>query len=177
MVRQTRIGKLAAIGTLGAFGLFVGLVVWAVEGGVGGMALGAVAFLAVLLLLVIPMIISAAKEQKHEGPAGKGPSSFGQVVTTAPAAQVWEAVYAVLAAQKFTPPRAVDPQTVNSARSLSMASWGESITVRIEGTHDGRGVVTAWARPAFPLQWLDYGRNRRHANAVLNAVPGATPAV
>lgn len=174
-VRQFRIGKLAAVGILAAFGLLLGLVVGVATGGLEGIALGAVVFVAFLLLLAVPMAISAAKEQKHEGPAGKGPSAFGQVVTTAPPAQVWEAVYAALAAEKFGPPRATDPHTVMSTRSLSMASWGETVTVRLQA-HEGRGLVTAWSRPAYPLQWLDYGRNRRYANAVLTAIPGGPTA-
>lgn len=175
-VRTFRIGQLAATGVLVVFGLLLALVAWAAgDGGVAGMAVGAVVFLAVLLIFVIPMAISAAKEQKHDGPASKGPSAFGQVTTTAPAAQVWEAVYAALRAEKFGPPRPTDPHTVVATRSMGMASWGETVTVRIQATHDGRGLVTAWSRPAYPLQWLDYGRNRRFANAVLNAVPGGTP--
>ena len=174
-VRQFRIGRLAAVGILGVFGLLLALAVWAGTGGPSGLALGMLVLLGFLLLLAVPMAISAAKEGRHEGPAGRGPSAFGQVVTSAPPAQVWEAVYAALAAERFGPPRATDPQTVVSTRSLSMASWGETVTVRIQSAHDGRGLVTAWSRPAYPLQWLDYGRNRRFANAVLTAVPGATP--
>ncbi len=93
-----------------------------------------------------------------------------------PGPQVWEAVNSALRAQKFVAPgRPIDPQTVVSSRSLSMSSWGETVTIRIVGTTDGRGLVTVWSRPAYPLQWLDYGRNRGYANAVLNAIPGATP--
>ncbi|CAN7494208.1 hypothetical protein [Knoellia sp. LjRoot47] len=174
-VRQFRIGKLAALGVLGAAGLLTGLVLWAGIGGWSGLLVGILAVVGFVLLLGIPMAISAAKEAKHDGPAGKGPSAYGQIVTSTPPAEVWNAVYAALAAEKFGPPRASDPQTVLSTRSLSMASWGETVTVRVQGQHDGRGVVTAWSRPAYPLQWLDYGRNRRYANAVLNAIPGGTP--
>ncbi|MFW5474474.1 hypothetical protein ACOCJ5_14290 [Knoellia sp. CPCC 206450] len=172
--RQFRIGRIAAVAVLAGAGLLTALVVWAGGGGVSGLVTGFLVLLGFLLLLGVPMAISSAKEGKYEGPAGRGPSAFGQVATTAPPAQVWEAVYAALVAEGFGPPRPTDPQTVVSTRSLSMASWGESITVRLQA-HDGRGLVTAWSRPAYPLQWLDYGRNRRYANAVLNAVPGATP--
>lgn len=174
-VRQFRIGKLVATLGLGVVGLFCGLAVWAGVGGWSGLLVGVLVLVGVVLLLWIPMAISAAKESKHAGPAGKGPSAFGQVVTSAPPADVWNAVYAALAAEKFGPPRTTDPQTVMSTRSLSMASWGETVTVRIQSGPDGRGVVSAWSRPAYPLQWLDYGRNRRYANAVLTAIPGATP--
>ena len=172
--RQFRVGRIAAVAVLAGVGVLTGLVVWAGVGGFSGMLSGLLALLGFLLLLWVPMAISSSKEQKHDGPAGRGPSAFGQVATTAPPAQVWESVYAALAAEGFGPPRPTDPQTVVSTRSLSMASWGESVTVRLQA-HDGRGLVTAWSRPAYPLQWLDYGRNRRYANAVLRAVPGATP--
>ena len=174
-VRQFRIGKLVAVGVLGAIGLLTGLVVWAGVGGWAGLLVGLLVLAAFVALLGIPMAISSAKESKHTGPAGTGPSAFGQVVTSAPPADVWNAVYAALAGEKFGPPRTTDPQTVTSTRSLSMASWGETVTVRIQSGPDGRGVVSAWSRPAYPLQWLDYGRNRRYANAVLTAIPGATP--
>ena len=172
--RQFRIGRIAAVAVLAGAGVLTGLIVWAGVGGLSGLVSGVLAMLGFLLLLGVPMAISSAKEQKHDGPAGLGPSAFGQVATTAPPAQVWESVYAALAAEGFGPPRPTDPLTVVSTRSLSMASWGESVTVRLQA-HDGRGLVTAWSRPAYPLQWLDYGRNRRYANAVLRAVPGATP--
>lgn len=172
--RQFRIGRTVAVAVLAGAGLLTGLVVWAGIGGLSGLVAGVLVLLGFLLLLGVPAAISSAKEKKHVGPAGAGPSAFGQVSTSAPPAQVWEAVYAALAAEGFGPPRPTDPATVVSTRSLSLASWGESVTVRLQA-HDGRGFVTAWSRPAYPLQWLDYGRNRRYANAVLTAVPGATP--
>ena len=175
-VRTFRIGQGVAIAVLALLGLVLGLVAWgAAGGGASGVAVGAVAFLLFLLVLAIPMAISAVKERNLGGPAGRGPSAFGQVLTTAPADQAWQAVYAVLQSERFGPPRPTDPQTVVATRSLSMSSWGETMTVRIEGSHDGRGLVTAWSRPIYPLQWVDYGRNRRFANAILNAVPAAEP--
>jgi len=173
--RQFRIGKLVALGACVVFGLFIGLVAWGSLGGLPGLAFGILAFVILMLLMSMCLAISAAKEDKHPGAAGKGPSSFGQVVTSAPGPQVWESVNAALRELKFVPGRPIDPQTVVSTRSLSMASWGETLTIRIVSTTDGRGLVTVWSRPAYPLQWLDYGRNRKYANAVLGAVPGATP--
>lgn len=173
-VRQLRVGRVVAVAVLAGFGVLVGLVVWAAAGGVSGLVAGVLVLMCFLLLLGVPIAISSAKEKKHDGPAGRGPSAFGRVVTSAPPAQVWEAVYAALAAEGFGPPRPTDSQTVVSTRSMSMTSWGDTVTVRLEA-RDGRGLVTAWSRPAYPLQWLDYGRNRRYANSVLGAVPGAVP--
>ena len=173
--RQFMIGKVVALGAAAVLGLFMGLLAWATLGGLAGAAFGLVSLMLFLLVIALGVVLSAAKERRYAGPAGKGPSSFGQVLTSAPGSQVWTAAYAALAAEKFGPPRAIDPQTVVTTRSLSMASWGETLTIRIAGTPDGRGLVTVWSRPAYPLQWLDYGRNRRYANAVLRAIPGATP--
>ena len=174
VVRQFRWGRLAAIGTMVTVALFLGLMATTIEPGPRGLVAGLVVVLGFLALFVGLVAFSGHRERQHAGPAGAGPSSFGQVATAAPGPDVWAAVHAALAWQGFGPPRTTDPNTVVATRSLSMASWGETITVRVEGTRDGRGLVTAWSRPAYPLQWLDYGANRRYANAVLTAVPGAS---
>ncbi|MEO6020532.1 MAG: hypothetical protein ABIP45_09840 [Knoellia sp.] len=174
--KQFRLGKIAALSILGVFGLLMGAAVALANPSVGGVAAGVLILLGVGALFLGLIALSAAKERRQAGPASNGPSSFGQVVTSAPGPQVWESVSSALRAQKFMAPgRPIDPQTVVSSRSLSMVSWGETLTIRIVATADGRGLVTAWSRPAYPLQWLDYGRNRGYANAVLNAIPDATP--
>lgn len=173
--KQSRIGKVVALGACAVLGLFRGLLAWASHEGLAGAAFGVVTFVLLLLVIALCMVLSATKERRYAGRAGKGLSSFGQVLTSAPGTRVWQAAYSALVAEKFGPPRATDPQTVVTTRSLSMASWGETLTIRIVGTADERGLVTVWSRPAYPWQWLDHGRNRRYANAVLNAIPGATP--
>jgi hypothetical protein len=172
VVKQFRIGRLAAMGTMVVMALFLGFAAAAVATGTGRLAWGLAVCVGVLALFAGLVALSASRERSQGGPAGPGPSSFGQVATSAPGQQVWTAVYSAVSAEGFSPPRATDPNTVVATRSLSMASYGETITVRIEPHTDGRGLVTVWSRPAYPLQWLDYGRNRRHANAVLTAVPG-----
>lgn len=173
--KQFRTARLAVISVVVVFGLFIGLVAFAVNQGVARLAYGLLFFLGFVLIFVVLMVVSGLLERRHPGPAGNGPSSFGQVVTSASGPQAWEAVNSALRELKFAPGRPIDPQTVVSTRSLSMASWGEILTIRIVGTADGRGFVTVWSRPAVPLQWLDYGRNRRYVNAVLNSIPGTTP--
>ena len=174
--KQFRLGKIAALSIMGLVGLFFGAVVAASNPSAGGFIAGVLVFLGFVAFFLALIALSSSKERSQAGPAGNGPSSFGQVVTSAPGPQVWESVNSALRAQKFMAPgRSIDPQTVVSTRSLSRASWGETVTIRIVGTTDGRGLVTVWSRPAYPLQWLDYGRNRKYANAVLNAIPGATP--
>lgn len=174
--KQFRLGKIAALSVLGFVGLVIGAVVALANPSAGGFVAGALVLVGLAALFLGLIALSASKESRQAGPASNGPSSFGQVVTSAPGPQVWEAVNAALRQQKFVAPgRPIDPQTVVSTRSLSMASWGETLTIRIVGTADGRGLVTAWSRPAYPLQWLDYGRNRGYANTVLNAIPAATP--
>lgn len=170
--KQLRFGKVVALGVGAALGLLMGLLAWATLDGVAGLAFGVVSFVVVLTFIAGCMVISAGKERLHAGPAGEGPSSFGQVITTAPGPEVWAAVHSVLRDLRFVPGRPIDPQTVVSSRSLSMSSWGERLTVRIVSTEGGRGLVTVWSRPAYPFQWLDYGRNRKYANAVLRAIPG-----
>lgn len=173
--QRFRISKIAALGAFVILGICMGLLAWATLDGVAGVAFGVGTFALFLVFMVACMGISTAKENRYAGPASKGPSSFGQVVTSAPGHQVWESVNSALRELKFAPGRLTDPQTVVSTRSLSMASWGEKLTVRVVSTTDGRGLVTVWSRPAYPLQWLDYGRDRRYANAVLRAIPASTP--
>ena len=173
VVRQLRIGRLAALGTMVVFALLLGVAVTAVEPGAVGLAWALVVVVGFLALLGGLVAYAVDKDKRVGGPAGPGPSSFGQVVTSAPGQQVWTALYGAVAAEGFSPPRATDPHTVVATRSLSLTSYGETLTVRVQPHHDGRGLVTVWSRPAYPLQWLDYGRNRRHANAVLTAGPDA----
>lgn len=174
--QQFRLGKIVALTICAGLSLFVGLTAWAAVGGAAGLIFGVLVMVLLLGGVGGAMLVSAAKEKHCAGPAGTGPSSLGQVLTNAPGPQVWEAVNAALREQKFVAPgRRIDPQTTVSSRSLTMASWGETLTVRIVATHDGHGLVTVWSRPAYPLQWLDYGRNRRYVNAILSAIPGATP--
>ncbi|WP_353950637.1 hypothetical protein V6K52_13475 [Knoellia sp. S7-12] len=173
--KRFRTARLVVLSVVVVFGLFMGLVAFAVNQGVARVAYGLLFFFGFVMVFVVLMVVSGLLERRHPGPAGNGPSSLGQVVTSAPGPQVWEAVNSALRDLKFATGRPIDPQTVVSTRSISMASWGEILTIRIVGTADGRGLVTVWSRPAVPLQWLDYGRNRRYANAVLGAIPGATP--
>lgn len=173
--RNFRIARAVALVGLGILALILACIPLATTPGPKGFIYAAVVLLLFLLLFGGLVLFSRSKERGHPGPAGHGPSSFGQVVTSAPGPQVWEAINGALRELKFVPGRPIDPQTVVSSRSLSMSSWGESLTIRVVATPDGRGLVTAWSRPAYPLQWLDYGRNRRFANTVLNAIPDATP--
>ncbi|MFC7491793.1 MULTISPECIES: hypothetical protein [unclassified Knoellia] len=170
---QLRTARLVVLGASVVFALFLALLAGSRLDGLAGLALGVLTFAILMLSIALCVAISLTREKEHAGPAGRGPSSFGQVVTSAPGPQVWESVNAALRELKFVPGRPIDPQTVVSTRSLSMASWGETLTIRIVSTTDGRGLVTVWSRPAYPLQWIDYGRNRKYANAVLGAVPGA----
>lgn len=173
--KQFRIARTVALVGLGILAFILACIPLATMPGADGFIAAAVVFLLIVLLFGGLVMFSQSRERRRPGPAGYGPSSFGQVLTSAPGPQVWEAINGALRELKFVPGRPIDPQTVVSSRSLSMSSWGESLTIRVVATQDGRGLVTAWSRPAYPLQWLDYGRNRKFANTVLNAIPGATP--
>lgn len=173
--KQFRTARVVALCGIFVLALVVALVPLLSQPGPDGLIVGAIIFIAILALFGGMVLLSQNRERSRSGPAGHGPSSFGQVVTSAPGPQVWEAINGALAEVKFAPGRPIDWQTVVSSRSLSMSSWGETLTIRIVGTADGRGLVTAWSRPANPLQWLDYGRNRKFANTILNAIPAATP--
>lgn len=173
--KQFRTARLVALIGLGVMAFVLACIPLVTSPGPKGLIGGLAVFLLVVLLFGGLVLFSQRKERSHPGPASHGPSSHGQVVTSASGPQVWEAINGALGELKFVTGRPIDPQTVVSSRSVSMASWGETLTIRVVGTQDGRGLVTAWSRPAYPLQWLDYGRNRKFANTVLNAIPGATP--
>lgn len=173
LAKQFRTARIVALCGLLVLALVVACVPLLSQPGPEGLVIGAIVFVAIVALFGGMVLLSEQRERSRTGPAGHGPSSFGQVVTSAPGPQVWEAVNEALRAVKFAPGRAVDAQTVAASKSLSMSTWGETLMIRVVGTADGRGLVTVWSRPANPLQWLDYGRNRKYANTILNAIPGA----
>ena len=54
---------------------------------------------------------------------------------------------------------------------ISAMSWGEKLSVAIAPD----GTVTVNSAGAFPLQWLDWGKNRRNCLKFLDALAQAVP--
>ena len=56
--------------------------------------------------------------------------------------------------------------------SLSVSSWGEKVHVTI----DPNGTVEAQSECSFPLQWLDFGKNRHNLVEFFNLLWSLLPA-
>jgi hypothetical protein len=128
--------------------------------------------LMVLAAGIVAVVLDRRRNRQVGGPACPGPSSIGEVVSSAPGQVLWASVFEALAATGWTPVRLLDPHTLDATRwDRGGRSW---VTVRVEGVGDGRALVTVWTHPE--VSWFgagfDYGRHRRHANAVLAAIPG-----
>ncbi len=139
---------------------------WAVNGVLG-----------VLQLLGLGRALDAYFDRRSIGPAGRGPSSLGQVATRVGGHDIWIAVNAALAAQGSSIPLLVDPNTVEGCLT-GRRGVRRFVTVRVEGAGEAVALVTVWARPdlSFGAGWGmgDRGRSRATANAVLRAIPGGT---
>ncbi|KGN31956.1 hypothetical protein N802_19130 [Knoellia sinensis KCTC 19936] len=139
---------------------------------------GLTALLTVAAVGVVAVLINRRAVRAAAGPASPGSSSFGQAMSKAPGPAIWTSIHAPLVAEGFRAFRLIDTHT------LEATTWRHGgrhdITIQVVAHGDSAGLVTVWAR-AGECPWfgpaVDYGRNRKFANAVLNAVPEATPVV
>lgn len=128
--------------------------------------------LTVLAVGIAALAFDRRRNRQVGGPASPGPSSIGEVVSSAPGQVLWASVFEALAATGWTPVRLLDPHTLDATRwDRGGRSW---VTVRVEGVGDGRALVTVWTHPE--VSWFsggfDYGLHQRQANALLAAIPG-----
>lgn len=65
----------------------------------------------------------------------------------------------------------LNPPVVTGTIGMGMMSWGEKITVRIAEAPGGSSVHIR-SECTFPLQWIDYGKNRKNVEHI---VAGLTP--
>lgn len=110
------------------------------------------------------------------GPATPGPSSWGQVVSHADGPEIWAGARRAARDAGFIGEVLLDAQTVHAVRRRTFGndSW---LTLRVEGVSGGRALVSVWVRP-HTSGWMGARgsrQSRKLANAVLAAVPGATP--
>ena len=148
--------------------------VW--DGGRRGLVAGAIAGVVFLLLPLLGKALDRWRDGRQGGPAAAGPSSFTQVLTSAPGPDLWAAVRTAVEEAGFSGAVLVDAHTLEASRTRTWLQT-QKLTVRVEGAGRGQAIVTLWARPEATLlgEARDLGRSRRYANAVLTAIPGATP--
>jgi len=158
--------------------------VWLVlRKGDGWGVLGAPVVLGLFLALALgSWKLDRLRDHRVGGPAGPGPSSIGQLTTSASGPDIWLAVHAALAAQGCEGTRFRDSNTVEASlpRVVMVRRF---VTVRVEGAGAQGARVTVWAHPEVPRgPWTllvgyphDGGAARRTANAILRAIPGGTP--
>jgi hypothetical protein len=64
------------------------------------------------------------------------------------------------------------PTGVSGSTGMSMFSWGEILTVSVDGTGPQGTSVTVRSQSALPLQLIDYGRNRRNVEKLASQLSG-----
>jgi hypothetical protein len=69
------------------------------------------------------------------------------------------------------------PPVVGASTGVGMMSWGEKITVQITEAAGGSG-VRIHSECSFPLQLIDYGKNKKNVQYVVDglAAPPQAPA-
>ena len=59
-----------------------------------------------------------------------------------------------------------DATMVKASTGMNLWSWGENLTIYV----DAAGNVDVQSQCSFPLQLIDWGKNRRNCNRLLDAV-------
>ncbi len=98
-----------------------------------------------------------------------GRSHEQQITVPAPPDQVAQRVCQVLAALPKASGVALHPPYVTASTGLGMWSWGEKILVQLSEVPGG-SAVRVRSECAFPLQLVDYGKNRRNVQHVLDGL-------
>lgn len=98
------------------------------------------------------------------------------MLSSASGPDLWAAVRGAVQDAGFGGAMLVDAHTLEARRTRAWLQT-QKLTVRVERAGHGQALVTLWVRPEATLlgQARDLGWSRRHANAVLTAIPGATP--
>jgi hypothetical protein len=70
------------------------------------------------------------------------------------------------------------PRGVTARTGFSFISWGENLTVFVEGAGPQGTTLNVRSELIWPLTWIDYGKNRRNVERLISQVgsrlaPGA----
>jgi len=64
------------------------------------------------------------------------------------------------------------PGGVSGSTGVSMLSWGEKLSVSVDGAGPQGTSVTVRSASVMPLQFIDYGRNRRNVEKLAGQLSG-----
>jgi len=64
------------------------------------------------------------------------------------------------------------PRGVSGSAGMSLLSWGENLSVSVDGAGPLGTTVTVRSASAMPLQFIDYGRNRRNVEKLASQISG-----
>lgn len=92
------------------------------------------------------------------------------VVLDAPYAQVFEAAVQALPTIKMSV-RSADPQqgVIVASTGMSLASWGEDVTIRLGASEDGRS-TNLWMESKMKFGLVNWGKHRKNFEAIVRAV-------
>lgn len=123
---------------------------------------------------VVP-VLTLPEDETHRHPrdfmVAMGRSFEQRITVPLPPEQVAPLVQQALA----TVPKAngiyLNPPTITASTGIGAFSWGEKLLVHLSRVPDGTEVMVR-SECAFPLQLVDYGKNRKNVEQILRALPG-----
>lgn len=99
-------------------------------------------------------------------------ASFEQQVTVPVAREhVWQQAHAVLNSMPSTSVTESQPEIIRASVGTGILSWGENVTLHMSDTQQGTAVRIR-SQCSFPLQLIDWGKNRKNVQEI---VRGITP--
>lgn len=94
-----------------------------------------------------------------------GKSYHRQLTVPIESGQVWHRAQEVLGALPQLSSLDSGPGQVSALISISVTSWGEQVTVSVSEASEGT-VIDIHSKSRFPLQVIDWGRNKRNVERV-----------
>ena len=89
------------------------------------------------------------------------------------------AVLAAAGAVALNPPKGFKKGQIDQlnfrvlmSRGVSMASWGENITIQVYAAPDGGSLLEILSQPALPTTLIDYGRGDKNVATLEAAIMG-----
>ena len=70
-----------------------------------------------------------------------------------------------------------DPTTwlINAGFSVSMASWGENISIQVYSGQNNDTVLSIESHSSLPTTLVDFGRNQNNVDAICNEIASMFP--
>jgi len=128
-----------------------------------------------ILTLVVVTTLDRRSRQRESLPAGKlwEPVSVRQklVVDAPPAVAFARAADAISRSPKTSVKHAdVDAGLIEARIGVSWRSWGERLTVRVQGQAEDQAEIDVLSEPLLRTTIVDYGKNQRNVDELLRAM-------